>query len=172
MLVSFLFLSTSFLCLVRHWQSLSVVFTRWVPLFFLSDRSPSVLILSCSVSGFSRVGSFHPSSPCLLWSPVPFTSGPPVRIFSFFSALPRVLCLLFSTSGSSLRLLFPALGSGRCVLLWISLHSSCRVAILRAVSLVVFLLCLFFFLCSLLWPGLCRWFSSVSCLSSSVLSRR
>ena len=34
LLVSFLFVSTPFLCLVRSWRSLRVVFTRWVQVFF------------------------------------------------------------------------------------------------------------------------------------------
>ena len=174
LLISFLFVSTPFLCLVSSWRSLRVVFTRWLQLFFFS------LVLSLLRCWFfhrpflvpTHVGSFHPSSSsyfCLLRSSVPFASGPLVRpgswffpiflvfmflrfcplpsslvglvplfllpaivsfllhsfwavsIFSFFSALPLVLCPLFSSSGFSLGLLYPALGSGRCVLLWVSL---------------------------------------------------
>ena len=160
-----------------------------LPLVFFGLRFPSRRGLSLGrVPGSSRYFSFfmflrfHPL-PSSLFGLVPLFLLPAVvsfllrsfravSIFSFFSALPRVLCPLFSSSGSSLGLLPPALGSGRCVLLWVSLTSSCRVAILRAVSSAVFLLCLFLFLCSLPWPGLRCWFASVSYLSSSVLSRR
>ena len=193
LLVSFLFVYTPFLCLVRSWRSLRVVFTRWVqlvfswclisfgvgsflgcfwflpvrvaftllllPLVFFGLRFPSRWGLPLGwVPGFSRYFSFFflfffmflrfrplPSSLVglvplfLLPAVVSFLlrSFRAVSIFSFFSALPRVLCPLFSSSGSSLGLLCPALGSGHCGLLWVSLTSSCRVAILRAVSSAV-----------------------------------
>ena len=165
-----------------------VAFTL-LPLFFFGLRFPSLrglplgrVPVSSRYFSFFMLLRFHPL-PSSLVGLVPLFLLPAVvsfllhsfravSIFSFFSALPRVLCPLFSSLGSSLGLLCPALGSGRCVLLWVSLPSSCCVAILHAVSSSVFLLFLFLFLSSLPWPGLRQWFASVSCLSSSVLSRR
>ena len=220
-----------------------------LPFRFVSIRSSAlfasdILLVSCSPVGFScfflvlgllrcwffprmflvptRSGSFCPSfSVCLLRSPVPFASGPPVRpsslffpvflvffslsvswvscssfvfawigsglsvasgcftLSAFFSGGTHIFFLLgppsgsFSSppSGSSLGFLCHTFGLWPMCPLWVSLASSCRVAVLQAVSLAGFLLCLFLFLCSLQWPGLRRGFASVSCLSSSGHSR-
>ena len=74
--------------------------------------------------------------------PVFFLLGP-LFVLSFLRILPWAVVSCFS-------------GYGGCVLLWVSLPTSRRAPVLQAVSSVVFLLCLFFFLPSLLWPGLRR----------------
>ena len=160
MLFSFLVVYTPFLCLVRSWRSLRVVFTRWVQLgfswcsvsfgvgsflgcfWFLPLRVTFTLLLlhlvffglrfpsrrglplgrvpdSFRYFSFFMFLRFHPL-PLSLVGLVPLFMLPAVvsfllrsfravSIFSFFSALPRVLCPLFS-SGSSLGLFVSCFG--------------------------------------------------------------